>query len=82
MTRKYWFAAKPPGRGWGWSAPLTWQGRLVYVAFFLLMIGGGFLIAPHGVQYYVAFVCVLAILLMLAAAYKGEPPGRFPSGER
>jgi len=82
MTQKYWFAAKPPGRGWGWGMPLTWQGSLVYAAFFVLLIAGGILITPFGAHYFVAYTCVLAVILMLIGSRKGEPPGRFPTGER
>ena len=82
MTQKYWFAAKPPGYGWGWGQPLTWQGSAVYVAFFLLLIGGGILIVPHGAHYFVAYTFTLAALLILICSRKGEPPGRFPTGER
>ncbi|MCD2518071.1 hypothetical protein LQ564_17305 [Massilia sp. G4R7] len=82
MAKKYWFSAKPPGNGWGWGPPFTWQGWLVFAAFFVLLIGGGFHITPYGVHYYVAYTCALAGLLMLICSRKGEPPGRFPTGER
>ena len=82
MTQKYWFAAKPPGYGWGWGQPLTWQGSLVYAAFFILLIGGGILITPYGVHYFIALTFTLAGLLIFICSRKGEPPGRFPTGER
>ena len=82
MAQKYWFAAKRPGYGWGWSTPLTWQGSFVYAAFFILVIVSAFVLTPYGVHYYVAFTTALACMLMLICSRKGEPPGRFPTGER
>ena len=31
----YWFPAKR--YGWGWGLPTVWQGRLVFIAFFVLV---------------------------------------------
>ena len=82
MTQKYWFSAKRPGSGWGWGPPFTWQGWLVFVGFLVFLIGGGILLIPYGEHYFVAYTFVLAVILMLICARKGEPPGRFPSGKR
>ncbi len=82
MTKRYWFSAKPPGRGWGWGPPFTWEGWLVSAAFLILLVGGAVVLTPYGVHYYVGFTTVLAVVLMVICAWKGEPPGRFPSGRR
>jgi hypothetical protein len=36
--RKYWFAAKR--YGWGWGIPSSWQGWLVLAAFGALLVVG------------------------------------------
>jgi hypothetical protein len=74
-TKRYWFAAKPPGMGWGWGMPLTWQGLLVYVAFIVLLIVGSIFIAPHSQLQFMLFVAVLAGGLIAICFWKGEPPG-------
>ncbi|MCA1857071.1 alkaline shock response membrane anchor protein AmaP [Massilia oculi] len=71
----YWFPAKPPGHGWGWGLPLTWQGWVVFVGFFVLLVAGAVLILPHGAWYFEAWVFGLAALLILICVWKGEPPG-------
>lgn len=82
MKNKYWFPAKPPGYGWGWGLPLTWQGWVVFVGFFVLLIGGAVLVQPHGEGYYLAYVFALVALLIFICAKKGEPPGPFFGRDR
>jgi hypothetical protein len=41
----YWFPAKR--YGWGWGFPITWQGWLVFAAFFVLLALGVFLFPPQ-----------------------------------
>jgi len=71
----YWFAAKPPGHGWGWGPPLTWQGWAVLVGFIMLLIAGPALVLPYGTGIFLAYVAVLGALLIFICAKKGEPPG-------
>ncbi|MCA1246682.1 hypothetical protein [Massilia sp. MS-15] len=72
---RYWFPAKPPGHGWGWGLPLTWQGWVVFIGFFVLLLAGAVLILPHNVWYFEAWVFGLAALLVLICVWKGEPIG-------
>jgi hypothetical protein len=82
MKPKYWFPAKPPERGWGWGLPLTWQGWVVFVGFFVLLLAGAVFIPTYGEGVYLAYVSVLASLLIFICAKKGEPPGPFLGRDR
>lgn len=82
MKPKYWFPAKPPGHGWGWGLPLTWQGWAVFVGFWVLLVAGAVLILPDHPDLYIAYAFVLAALLIFICAKKGEPPGAFFGRDR
>jgi len=73
---RYWFPRKPPGHGWGWGLPLTWQGWVVFLGFFVLLIVGAVLILPDSAFYFEAYVAGLCALLIFICVKKGEPPGR------
>jgi hypothetical protein len=79
QDRRYWFAAKR--YGWGWGLPLTWQGWLVYVAWFFVLFGG---IAKIGLRQlpvpHLVFVVAMILILLAICYWKGEPP-RWRSGE-
>ncbi|MES2259199.1 MAG: hypothetical protein V4724_11800 [Pseudomonadota bacterium] len=69
----YWFPAKR--YGWGWGAPITWQGWLVILAYLALLLGGALRFqavtdpAPYSI-----YVAVLTALLVAICWLKGEPP--------
>jgi hypothetical protein len=70
---KYWFAAKR--YGWGWGLPLTWQGWLVLVAFFALLIVSAFLFPPgQHMTSFLACTGVLTLFFLVVCLTKGEPP--------
>jgi hypothetical protein len=79
QERRYWFAAKRSG--WGWGLPLTWQGWVVYTAWFAVLfagiakIGRGHPPVPH-----LIFVMAMILILLAICLWKGEPP-RWRSGE-
>ncbi len=75
-TKRYWFKAKPPGMGWGWGMPLTWQGAVVYIAFIVLLVLGAIFITPYGQLQYLLWVALIAGGLIAVCFWKGEPPGR------
>ncbi|MCC2954099.1 hypothetical protein LK542_00550 [Massilia sp. IC2-477] len=77
MEKKYWFPAKPPGYGWGWGLPLTWQGWVVFVGFFVLLVAGAIFYLPDSPGWYLFHVFCLVDLLIFICARKGEPPGPF-----
>lgn len=71
---KPWFRAKR--YGWGWGLPLTWQGWVVFVIYFGLLLFGI-------VNMYVNFVSIpfpyffvaITTALVLVCYIKGEKPG-------
>ena len=70
---KYWFPAKR--YGWGWGLPSAWQGWVVLVAYFALVIGGvPFIQVIRGNGIYTAYVAGLTALLLVICWLKGEPP--------
>ena len=67
-----WFPAKK--YGWGWGLPCTWQGWVVYAAWFLLLFCGAILLAPRSIALYVAYTIILGLALIVVVAIKGERP--------
>jgi hypothetical protein len=69
----YWFPAKR--YGWGWGFPITWQGWLVFAAFFVLILLGVLLFPPHKMPVlYIVYIVVLSAILVVICWLKGEPP--------
>ncbi|MFP3891888.1 hypothetical protein [uncultured Ralstonia sp.] len=69
----YWFRAKR--YGWGWGLPVRWQGWLVFVGYFILLIAGVIILRPaHAPILFVAYTMALSLLLVLVCWWKGEPP--------
>lgn len=80
-VKTYWFRAKR--YGWGWGAPLTWQGWLVLAAF-IGLFALGFLMFPPGsaLAYLLVYLAVLTALLAAVCWATGEPPRwRWGSGD-
>jgi hypothetical protein len=70
--RKYWFAAKR--YGWGWGLPSTWQGWLVVAVYFALVGTGYFVLRPNTPDLYAICVCIFSALPFAICWLKGEPP--------
>ena len=70
--RPIWFPAKR--YGWGWGAPITWQGWGVVFAYALVMAADGFFLAGrHWVAFYL--LALLASAGFVSACYiRGDPP--------
>jgi hypothetical protein len=69
----YWFPAKR--YGWGWGFPISWEGWLVFTAFFALIIAGVFLFPPaKAMGAFMAYIVVLSVVLTAVCWLKGEPP--------
>lgn len=69
----YWFPAKR--YGWGWGPPVTWQGWVVFAAFFALIGLGIHLFPPRqALAAFILYVVVLSVLLIGVCWLKGEPP--------
>jgi hypothetical protein len=73
QTTDFWFPLKT--YGWGWGLPVKWQGWVVLLAYFVLLIGG--------IRYFAesANLVVLTIYLLTVTAgliaiciWKGERP--------
>lgn len=70
---KYWFPAKR--YGWGWGVPSVWQGWLVLLLFFALLLLGAFVLLPsRGPLEFLLYTTVLCAVLILVCWAKGEPP--------
>jgi hypothetical protein len=72
--RRYWFPAKR--YGWGWGPPTTWQGWIVVVLYFGLIITGIVVWPPRrDLAAFLVWATFLTGLLMAICWIKGEPPG-------
>jgi uncharacterized membrane protein YhaH (DUF805 family) len=71
---KYWFPAKR--YGWGWGPPTAWQGWLVLIAFFALVLIGVIVILPNEGQVpFLLYTAGLVAVLLVICWLKGERPG-------
>jgi hypothetical protein len=78
--KRYWFPAKPYGSGVGWGLPLTWQGWIVFVAYFGLLLTACLLLAPrNGVMFFLA-VAFLSLAFVAICILKGEPQSKLDPG--
>jgi hypothetical protein len=68
---KAWFPAKT--YGWGWGFPGRWQGWIVMLGFFAMLIAGAPL-AKKGALVYAGYSFALAAVLVAVAYWKGERP--------
>ena len=70
-ARKYWFAAKR--YGWGWGPPMSWQGWVVLVVWIAVLVAGMLRFEPASAIQLVFILGMIALLLGVCYA-KGEPP--------
>ena len=69
----YGFPAKRSG--WGWGPPNAWQGWVVFVAFFVMLIGGAVVLLPgQRIAAFLEWSVLLAAVLVAICVIKGEPP--------
>jgi hypothetical protein len=68
----YWFAAKR--YGWGWGLPVAWQGWAFLCAWLIVVVLGASYLGPYGTAIFLAFMAVMAAVLVLVCYRKGEPP--------
>jgi hypothetical protein len=71
--KRYWFPVRPARNGWGWGLPLVWEGWAVILIFFVLLIGGSIILAPHGVLASITNGVVAGGFLLAMGFWKGEP---------
>ena len=69
-----WFPAKRYGVGWG--LPVTWQGWIVLLSYFLLVLMGAlflhFSVFPFAIVFFPVYVIFLSLLLIFICHKKGE----------
>ncbi len=71
-TPRYWFPAKRYGYGWG--VPSTWEGWVVFVTWFVLMLGLSPVLAIWNIVAFIVFLVVMLASLLTICYLKGEPP--------
>jgi hypothetical protein len=78
----FWFPVKR--YGWGWGLPVCWQGWVVLLAYFALVVGGlrYFAAQRAPVSVVLAFCAVLTIALVAIVVVKGERPARWRWGRK
>jgi len=67
--KDYWFPAKRSG--WGWGAPVCWQGWAVLIAYLAVVLGSSHVLPIT--QSHLAVLGATALLLLICWR-KGEPP--------
>lgn len=72
-TKRCWFPVRPARNGWGWGFPSVWEGWLVYLVFFVLLIGGTIILGPYGIFGLIANGFVSGGFLLAMAFWNGEP---------
>jgi hypothetical protein len=73
QRKQFWFPAKR--YGWGWGPPSTWQGWVVLISFFVLLLAGAFLFPPaREILLFLVYTAVITVALLVICYAKGEPP--------
>jgi hypothetical protein len=77
----FWFGVKRYGYGWG--LPVRWQGWVVLLAYFGLLLSGVYFFEPRAdsLGFFLYFV-VLSVALVAVIALKGERPLRWRWGRK
>lgn len=71
--KRYWFPAKR--YGWGWGAPLTWQGWLVLAIYVAVMVVGAIVVDPAASPMgFFVLTTVASAILVVVCYCTGEPP--------
>lgn len=70
----FWFPAK--NHGYGWGLPITWQGWVVFVTYFIVVIVTlYFRSSSESSALQTALIFVYTIILLIVCLIKGEKPG-------
>lgn len=77
--KRYWFATKPYGNGWGWGPPFSWQGWVVFIVFLALVVAGALLIPPRSWLVFFFYIVAIATGFISICMWKGEPQQATPS---
>ena len=76
----YWFPAKR--YGWGWGPPVTWQGWVVVMVWFAILLLGLIVLESRRlslagsqlIAWTLLYVLFMSVVLALVCYWKGEPP--------
>ena len=77
--KQYWFRAKR--YGWGWGTPLTWQGWVVYIGWFVVFALATRHFIPRRPVAFLICTLMMSLLLVAICYLTGEPP-RWRWGDR
>jgi hypothetical protein len=73
-SKTFWFPAKK--YGWGWGLPATWQGWMVLLVYFVLLVIGSFVFSPATERtMFIVHTAAISVVLVGVCYAKGEPPG-------
>jgi len=75
----FWFPVK--AYGWGWGLPVKWQGWVVLILYFALLLSGiSYLIAQGGSRSILIYAAILTAVLVIIIFVKGERPAKWRWG--
>ena len=70
--KRYWFPAKKYGYGWGW--PTTWEGWVVFIAYFVALAVSGVVWLPRNdITSFTVATAVATVVLVALCVWKGAP---------
>lgn len=72
-SRNYWFHAKDPAVGFGWSSPASWQGWLVLATYVAVVLGGAGFLVPARFGTYLLLLLASSAVFIGIAFLTGEP---------
>jgi hypothetical protein len=79
-SKRYWFPAKR--YGWGWGLPATWQGWVIFLGWFALLIVVSPWLAERNIGLFFAFIALMSAAIIAICYIKGEPPRWRWGGDR
>jgi hypothetical protein len=74
--KEIWFPAIK--YGFGWSFPITWQGWAIFVAYLVMLLGGGYVAKTNATSFNAAFVLysiAITVVFICICWLKGEKLG-------
>ncbi len=72
IQKKYWFPAKR--YGWGWGPPATWQGWLVMLIWFAILVAVSPWLVLRSWPLFFLFIIAMTAIVIAIGYLKGEPP--------
>jgi ABC-type multidrug transport system fused ATPase/permease subunit len=72
QSNEYWFPAKR--YGWGWGAPIAWQGWVILLGWIAVLIAGALRLMPAHPVTFLLLAVAMAALLTFICYLTGEPP--------